>query len=237
MDPRKIVEAGYDRIAEHYLAQKEPDDPVTVAALERLAQSLPSKATVLDLGCGAGVPVTQWLAQRFKVTGVDVSTRQLELARQYVPNATFVKADMSTLDLPPETFDGIVAFYSIIHVPRAEQPDLVRRVYRWLRPGGEFLATWSLAAWEGDDQDWAGWGAPMWWSVHDPDTNLTMLREAGFVITEAEPRTSGDETWLWVEARKETEDERPGAARSRGVRGRMQTYPLVNQFDNGVSGR
>src|SRR5713226_920999 len=94
LDPRQIVEAGYDRIAEQYLAGKDPHDPVTLAGLERLAQTLPPGVAVLDLGCGAGVPVTRWLAQRFAVTGVDLSARQLALARQHVPNATFIQAEM-----------------------------------------------------------------------------------------------------------------------------------------------
>src|SRR5260370_9154049 len=103
--PRQIVEAGYDRIAEQYLAGKDPDEPATLAALERLAQTLPPGAAVLDLGCGAGVPVTRWLARRFAVTGVDLSARQLELAWQHVPNATFIQAEMTTLDFPPPTRD------------------------------------------------------------------------------------------------------------------------------------
>src|SRR5260370_27746542 len=107
LDPRQIVEAGYDRVAEQYLAGKDPEEPATLAALERLARTLPPGAAVLDLGCGAGVPVTHWLAQRFAVTGVDLSARQLTLARQHVPNATFIHAEMTPLDFPPGTFDAL----------------------------------------------------------------------------------------------------------------------------------
>jgi trans-aconitate methyltransferase len=96
MDPRRQVEAGYDRVAEQYLAAKNADDPVMLAALEMLARGIPT-GSALDLGCGAGVPVTQWLAQRFTTTGVDVSARQLELAREHVPHATFVQSDMTKL--------------------------------------------------------------------------------------------------------------------------------------------
>jgi cyclopropane fatty-acyl-phospholipid synthase-like methyltransferase len=202
LDPKRIVEAGYDRIAEQYLAGKNPDDPMTLAALERLARPLPPGAAVLDLGCGAGVPVTRWLAQRFAVTGVDLSARQLELARQHVPDATFIQAEMTALDFPPATFDAIVAFNSIIHVPRAEQSELVARLYRWLKPGGGFLANWALGAWEGADENWEGWGAPMWWSHWDQETNQAMLRDAGFTPTQTEVLTAHGETWLWVLAQK-----------------------------------
>jgi 2-polyprenyl-3-methyl-5-hydroxy-6-metoxy-1,4-benzoquinol methylase len=126
-------------MAEQYLANRDPYDPLALTALEDLVSLLPSKAAVLDLGCGAGVPVTCWLADRgFIVTGVDVSARQLELARMNVPAGTFLKADMTELVFAPESFDAVVAFHSIIHVPRTEHPALLESIYRWLKPEGAF---------------------------------------------------------------------------------------------------
>jgi SAM-dependent methyltransferase len=203
---RIVVEAGYDRVAERYLASKDPEDPTTLAALEELSRGFSPGAGVLDLGCGAGVPVTRWLARRFAVTGVDVSARQLELARRHIPRANLIKADMTDLSFEAESFDAVVAFHSIIHVPRAEHPALLGEIRRWLRPGGAFFATWALGAWEGEEEAWEGWGAPMLWSHHDGETNLKLLRDAGFAVERAEARTTsgarGDESWLWVLARK-----------------------------------
>ena len=205
---RPTVERGYDRIAEQYLATKDPEDPLTLSALEDLARNLPPGAAVLDLGCGAGVPVTRWLVEKgFSVTGVDFSERQLELARRLAPGAAFIRADMSELDFGPETFGAVVAFHSIIHVPRADHPVLLANVYRWLGPGGHFLATMTVTDFEGEESDWEGWGAAMRWSHYDRETNVEMLRRSGFEIVYAEPRTgkgTGDaeETWLWILARK-----------------------------------
>ncbi len=203
---KRVVETGYDRVAERYLASKDADNPTILVALEELARELPPDAAVLDLGCGAGVPVTRWLAQRFAVTGVDLSARQLELARQHVPAANFLKADMTDLSFAPETFDAVAAFHSIIHVPRTEHPGLLGKIHRWLKPGGVFLATWALAEWEGEESDWEGWGAPMRWSHHDGETSLELLRGTGFAIESAEVHTTsgtrGDESWLWVLVRK-----------------------------------
>jgi SAM-dependent methyltransferase len=203
---KRTVEAGYDRVAERYLASKDPEDPATLSVLEELARDLPPAAPVLDLGCGAGVPVTCWLAQPHAVTGVDVSARQLDLARQHIPAADFVKADMTDLSFEPESFDAVVAFHSIIHVPRSEHPALLGKIHRWLRPSGAFFATWALGAWEGEEEDWEGWGAPMRWSHYDGETSLALLRGAGFAVERAEARTTsgpgGNESWLWVLARK-----------------------------------
>jgi SAM-dependent methyltransferase len=203
---KRVVETGYDRVAERYLASKDAEDPATLAALEELVHELPPDAAVLDLGCGAGVPVTRRLAQRFAVTGVDLSAKQLELARQHVPAANLLKADMSDLSFAPESFNAVVALHSVIHVPRAEHPALLGKIHRWLKPGGGFLATWALGGWEGEESDWEGWGAPMRWSHHDGETSLELLRGAGFASERAEVLTTrgarGDESWLWVLARK-----------------------------------
>jgi cyclopropane fatty-acyl-phospholipid synthase-like methyltransferase len=203
---KRVVEAGYDRVAKAYLSSKDAEDPATLAALEELERELPPGAAVLDLGCGAGVPVTRWLAQRFAVTGVDLSAKQLEMARRLVPAARLLKADMTDLSFAPETFDAVVALHSIIHVPRAEHSALLGNIHRWLKPGGGFLATWALGEWEGEESDWEGWGAPMRWSHHDGETSLGLLRGAGFAIESAEVRPTrgarGEESWLWVLARK-----------------------------------
>ena len=205
---RRTVEAGYDRMAEQYLATKDPEDPLALRALADLATLLPKEAAVLDLGCGAGVPVTRWLADRgFAVTGVDVSAKQLELARTYVPDGTFIKADMTEVAFGPESFHAVVAFHSVIHVPRTEHPALLESIHRWLEPGGALLATMTVADYEGRDEDWEGWGAPMVWSHYDRNTNVAMLREAGFKIKYAEPRTGDQtETWLWVLASKSSRE-------------------------------
>ncbi len=202
MDRKRLVEAGYDRIAGDYTASKASLSAATEALLVALTRGLGTDAAVLDLGCGAGVPVTQWLAARFVVTGVDLSARQLALAREYVPGATFRQADMATLDLPIASLAAVVSLYAIIHLPREEQPALLARVARWLKPGGGFLATWPLSAWEGEEQDWQGWGATMWWSHYGAEQNLALLRAVGFAIELAEERSEGAETWLWVLARK-----------------------------------
>ena len=200
--PRGLVEAGYDRMADSYLASKGPLEPATVALLEGLTRGLAPGARVLDLGCGAGVPVTHWLADRFITIGVDFSAQQLALARRHVPGAALVRADMGALEFAPGSFDAAVACYSIIHLPRDEQPALIARIARWLRPGAAFLATWATGAWEGEERDWLGWGAPMWWSHFDGETSLALLRRAGFAIESAETRSGQNEKWLWVLARK-----------------------------------
>jgi cyclopropane fatty-acyl-phospholipid synthase-like methyltransferase len=207
MDRRQIVESGYDRMAEQYLASKDVHDRALLDALETLLPRLGPGCAALDLGCGAGVPATRWLAERCAVMGIDLSARQLALARANIPDAILLQASMTDVDFPAESFEAVVALHSIIHVPREAQPALVRGIHRWLKAAGTFLATWPLAAWEGTESDWMGWGSPMWWSHFDVETNLAMVESAGFVVERAEERVSGQETWLWVVARKHAQRE------------------------------
>jgi SAM-dependent methyltransferase len=90
---------------------------------------------------------------------------------------------MTELDFPDASFDAIVSFYSIIHVPREEHPALFQRLLRMLKPGG--LTLLSLGANDNPDDiehDWLAGGAPMYWSHFDCATNLRLLRDVGFTI-------------------------------------------------------
>ena len=156
-DPKVIVEQGYDRVAERYAAWTGESWTGTRARYgSLLLERLPAGATLLELGCGTGIPATREFARHFTVTGVDISGRSIELARQNVPGATFLHADMGTLDFPPASFDAIVAFLSIIHLPRKEHAPLLHCIAAWLRPGGLLVAT--MGAGESDDgYEETGW--------------------------------------------------------------------------------
>lgn len=204
-EPRDVVEAGYDRIAERHLAWVDEirGDP-RLRFLGDLMALLPERPTVLDLGCGAGVPCTALLAERGDVVGVDISARQLELARTRVPAARFVKADMATVDFPVASFDAVTAFYSIAHLPRERHADLFRRIAGWLRPGGHVLAALGCGGADGTVADWLG--APMFFSSHDAATNRRLLAEAGLTVHVDEAITmdepEGPATFQWVIAAK-----------------------------------
>ena len=77
--------------------------------IRRLTASLGLGGSVLDLGCGCGVPVARDLtAAGYAVTGVDISAVQIERARQLVPGATFHHADIAAVSFPDSSFDAIV---------------------------------------------------------------------------------------------------------------------------------
>ena len=117
---KRLVERGYDRIAVAYAAAGTTISRRDSKYLALLMERLSPGARVLDLGCGAGVGITPALAARYEVTGVDLSERQLELARRAVPNATFFRGDMTKVAFRAGSFDAITSFAAIFHVPREE---------------------------------------------------------------------------------------------------------------------
>jgi ubiquinone/menaquinone biosynthesis C-methylase UbiE len=163
INTKSVIQQGYDKVAPEYLAWSAPRPTTTRQSyLERLFFLLPVGARVLELGCGAGVPSTQLLLSHgMNVTGVDISSAQIELAKLHVPEATLIHADMMDLSFPGETYDAVVAFYSIFHLPREEQGIMVQRIQDWLKDGGWFLCNFVTE--EGDvwREDWFKSGVKM----------------------------------------------------------------------------
>jgi SAM-dependent methyltransferase len=204
-DPKQIVAAGYDIAAGRYLAWsgERPSGP-RLRYLSKALELIPPGSDVLELGCGAGIPMTAALAPGRRVTGVDISGAQVELARRNVPDATFLQADMTTLDFPAATFDAVVAFYSLTHVPRDEQAPLLGRVARWLRPRGVFIASMGVEEDPGGvEHDWLG--VDMYFSHFGAKKNRRLVERAGLEIEsaeiDAEPEDRHDARFLWVIAR------------------------------------
>jgi ubiquinone/menaquinone biosynthesis C-methylase UbiE len=180
MDFKKTVKEGYNAIADRYLAERRRDSE-DVHLLKDFIERLPEKSKVLDAGCGAGIPISQVLSEHFEVTGVDFSEAQVERAKKNVPNVKFLCEDMTKLNFPENTFDGITSYYAIIHIPREEHGSLLTNVHRMLKPGG--LALLCLGA-ENliDDIDENYLGTRMCWSHYNTETYLKMLRDCGFSI-------------------------------------------------------
>jgi SAM-dependent methyltransferase len=201
-DPRDIVESGYDAIADRCAeAIRAGRGPETYfrSFLARVLELIPVGGTVLDLGCGAGL-VTADLTTRARVVGVDISLAQLELARRNAPAARFVRADMVDLAFAPGSFDAVVAFWTLIHVPRVFHASLLEGVHTWLRSGGLFAGTLGSGDNPADHvPDFHG--APMDWSHFDAENNRRLLREAGFDVLQADEIEDEGETPLWVVAR------------------------------------
>jgi len=201
----QLVATGYDAMADTWeeWSARVADDPRR-EWLDALLAVLPDDAVVAELGCGNGTRETDELASRSRLTGVDLSEEQLRRARLRVPNAEFVRADLTTIEFGEASLDAVAAFYVLNHVPRELLPGLFAAIHRWLKPGGHFLASLGASDLEGWQGKWLG--VPMFFSGHAPETNRSLLRDAGFALVRDEPVTiaepEGRVTFHWVLARR-----------------------------------
>jgi SAM-dependent methyltransferase len=181
-DPRtQLVARGYDEIGETFAEWRERvvDDPRGEWE-DELTTRLEPGGRVVELGCGSGTPETKRLAERFRLTGVDISPRQIERARAAVPEAEFLCADFTELELPAASFEAVVSFYAFNHVPRELLAPLLGRIHGWLTPGGRLMSAFG----QSDNPGWTGeWlGAETFFASFPPEVNSRLVRDAGFTI-------------------------------------------------------
>ncbi|NHD15708.1 MULTISPECIES: class I SAM-dependent DNA methyltransferase [Actinopolyspora] len=138
------VRESYDSVAEDYaehFRRELADRPLDRALLAAFAELVggPERGPVADLGCGPGAVTGRLHASGVPVFGVDLSARMLEQARRSCPELRFVQGSMTELPLAEGVLGGIVAWYSIIHVPQERLPAVFAEFHRVLAPGGHVL--------------------------------------------------------------------------------------------------
>lgn len=110
-----------------------------IEAVDGLLERLRPGARVLDLGCGTGLPtMRQLLDGGCEVTGTEISGGMLDLARRNTPEARLIQADMVELDPDEADYDAVVAFFSLLMVPREHIPHTLELIRRSIVPGGWF---------------------------------------------------------------------------------------------------
>lgn len=148
--------------------------------LARFSACLPACARVLDLGCGAGEPIARWfIAEGFRVTGIDFAEPMLDLARARWPDGDWRHVDMKQLELS-ETFDGIIAWNSFFHLRPDEQRMCIGRMAKHLEPGGSVLLTLGHKA--GEVSGTVG-GEPVYHASLSPAEYAICLEQNGLRLT------------------------------------------------------
>ena len=196
-----IVRKGYNNIAEKYYQdrdlfknQKEIDDFI---------EHLPDGAVVLDIGCGGGVPVLKTLVEKgYTAKGIDFSKGMLEQAKKNVPEAELILGDVMKTEFEDDSLDGIISTYAIIHIHRSSHPALYLKIYKWLKPGGVMLVSTAKDECNEDYYTHDYYGVHMAWSHPPKNESLQMITNTGFEILFERIVTTGDETHLWILAKK-----------------------------------
>ena len=144
---RMTIADSYDRVADEYVQRiynELQHKPFDRQLLDRFAASLQENGLACDMGCGPG-HIARYLHEKgAKVCGIDVSPKMVELARRLNPEIDFSCGDILELDVEDETWAGVAAFYSIIHVPPGEIVRALLELRRVLRPGGLLLLAFHI---------------------------------------------------------------------------------------------
>ncbi|MGY2873141.1 SAM-dependent methyltransferase [Marmoricola sp. URHA0025 HA25] len=157
--------------------------PYLRASLNVFAELVGDAGPVADVGCGPGY-VTGYLRDSgVDVFGIDLSPEMIAIARHDYPDLRFEVGTMTDLDLPDDSVAGIVAFWSVIHVPDHAVPGVFEEFRRVLRPQGVVLVGFHV----GDETRHTSegyTGRPISVDGHHrrPSTIMGWLREAGFTI-------------------------------------------------------
>jgi len=147
MDAMKPEEIGmrYDQIVDVY--QQNRSSTYGLEYIQIFLDMFPihqrgsHASTILDIGCGTGIPLTNHLALcGAKVIGLDISAEMIRKARINVPDALFVVGDILSANLN-QKFDGILAWDSLFHIPLEKQEEVIRKVIGLLNKNGLLLFT------------------------------------------------------------------------------------------------
>lgn len=134
---------GYEQVASAFIAGRGGNSSgVGASVVADWSQNLPIDATVLDLGCGTGVPISQALIERgFQVYGVDASPTIVAAFRARFPSGPVECAAVEDSDFFGRTFDGVVAWGLFFLLGAEGQRRLIKKIADVLRSGGRLLFT------------------------------------------------------------------------------------------------
>ncbi len=183
------LQNSYDRVAEDYAKQFGDEltkKPFDCRMLDRLVEKVGKQETICDFGCGSG-HIAGYLSRRgAKVCGIDLSPEMVKQARRLNPEISFRQGNMLDLkEFADDSFGGIAAFYSIIHVSRDYVIDALREMKRVLRPEGLLLLTFHIGQEIRHLDEWFDKKVNLDFFFFETDEMKRYLETAGFEIEEA----------------------------------------------------
>jgi ubiquinone/menaquinone biosynthesis C-methylase UbiE len=197
----------YDKNADSYAAAANKIDFSEVIAI--FLKKLPPNPRVLDAGCGSGRDSRGLKDGGAIVTGLDISEGLLVVARRDNPDITFVKGNFTDLPLESNSFDGIWAQASLVHLETIEEVQkTLREFYRVLNPGGFIWICVKKS--EGDEKtaivtDKVS-NHDRFFRYYDPGELAGLLKDAGFEVGHHkivdDPCGREEVKWIWFTVQK-----------------------------------
>lgn len=179
---------SYDTVAGSYadhVRDALDDQPYIHAALALFAELVRTLGggPVADVGCGPGHITAHLHDSGLDAFGIDLSPAMIKVAGRQHPGLRFEVGSMTDLPLADASIAGLVAFWSLIHVPDHAVPGVLGHFRRVLRPGGPLLLGFHVGDTSRVKTEGYG-GHPMKVHVHrrQPADVAAALRDAGFAV-------------------------------------------------------
>ncbi|PIT86677.1 MAG: class I SAM-dependent methyltransferase [Candidatus Magasanikbacteria bacterium CG10_big_fil_rev_8_21_14_0_10_43_6] len=175
---KKTIET-YNTHAKAYEKSRAPF--INTDRLEAFVARL-SGTRVLDVGCGPGRDCRYFVDHGLTVTGLDLSVGLLALARNAVPEASFVEGDMLRMPFADASFDGVWASAALVHLHRDDIGTAIQEIYRVLVPGGIFYCSVKEGVGDHEESDVRlNGGVRLFSFVSEQEMNRYMT-DAGFIV-------------------------------------------------------
>jgi cyclopropane fatty-acyl-phospholipid synthase-like methyltransferase len=200
------LKSTYNIIAEDWHVKHRTDE-WWIRGMDTFASFLEPGELVLDAGCGGGTQTKFLLARGFRVIGVDFSEGMLAIAKRENPSGEFIVSDLKDVGDLPYAFDGIVAQAVLLHVPRNEAGDHLRRLSGKLKEGGYLYVTVKekrpdRAEEETKAEENYGYPYERFFSYYTKEEIEAWMREAGCEVVYSRVDSAGRARWIEVAGRK-----------------------------------
>jgi ubiquinone/menaquinone biosynthesis C-methylase UbiE len=190
--------ASFDAVAGTYAATFSDElagKPLDRALLSAFAELVPA-GPVVDVGCGPGYVTAHLASLGLDVSGIDLSPGMVEVARRAYPSLPFSVGSMLALEPADGSVAGLVAYYSIVNIPRPELPRVFAEFARVLVPGGVLLMVFQVGDEVRHGTEWLGHPVDLHVYRNQPDVVAGLLAEAGLAVrmtTVRQPEDDGGE--------------------------------------------
>lgn len=198
----EALKKTYNKIAEDWF-KDHTSDTWWQEGTEEFLKQLPEGASILDVGCGAGVK-SRYLAEKgFAVQGIDFSEKMIDIAKRESPEIPFEVFDIYEIDAYPKTFDGIFAQAVLLHIPKKDIRDVLAKLKSRIKPNGLLYIAVKGMRDDGVEEavkkeDDYGYEYERFFSFFTLPEFETYLAELGMKVVWKTSATSGRATWLQI---------------------------------------